>query len=289
MIRREPQLVFFTVFSQLSAGLVVVWGLVATLESHPEPFLAAGFLRLVLSIALLVLVLGVMAASLHLGSPGRSPLALTNFKHSWLSREALAGLVFGSLVVVLLLISWAGVHPSFSRFLVVFPSLAGLGLVWSIARLYRLRTVPAWNHPGTPATFFTTSLLLGTAALRVLYCWFWGQDLSPGGWSITLDWVLVGLVSLQFLTSLSSFVYLSTRGEKAVDSLRLVWSSLRLLLISRWVLAFGSLGVLFALNRDGAIYWRNPFGAVLLVFTLLLGSEVIGRWIFYSSYRREGI
>jgi DMSO reductase anchor subunit len=289
MVRREPQLVFFTVFSQLSAGLVVVWGVAATLGSHTDPFLVAGFQRLTLSVALLALVLGVMAASLHLGNPGKSPLALTNLQHSWLSREALAGLVFGGLVAVLLLISWTSVLPGVTRLLVVVSSLAGLGLVWSIAHLYRLRTVPAWNHPGTSATFFTTSLLLGTAALRVLFCWFWGQNLTPGGWSRILDWALVGLVGLQFLISLSSFVYLGTRGEKAVDSLQLVWSSLRLFLVSRWVLAFGSLGVLFALNSDGAIFWNNPFSAALLVFTLLLLSEGISRWIFYGSYRREGI
>lgn len=290
MVRREPQLVLFTILTQLSAGLAIVWGLAAFSTFPQDFFLASSVLRPVLVVVLVTLVLGVWAGSLHLAHPGRSHLALANFQHSWLSREALAGLVFGGLVTFLLLISWAGFFPGVATwFLLAAASLAGLGLVGGIARLYMLRTVPAWNHPGTPASFLTTSLLLGTAALQVMYTWFFRQSREPTGWAGYLDWVVVGLVSLQFLVSLSSYVFLSTQGEKAVESLQVVWSSLLPFLIARWVLAFGSTGVLLARAGDVSVLGLGPFGAALLVFGLLLGSEILGRWIFYGTYRREGI
>jgi anaerobic dimethyl sulfoxide reductase subunit C len=285
MIRREPQLVFFTIFSQMSTGLVVVWGLAAIFTGSPDLFLSERLPQLVLGVALLVLVLGVVAASLHLGNPGRSLLTLTNLKHSWLSREALVGLVFGGLVMTLLAISWAGTYPGLPWSLVIVSSLVGLSLVWGIARLYMLRTVPAWNHLGTPATFLTTSLLLGTAAFQIIYTRFCGHL----DWSRYFDLALLGLVSLQSLIWFSNLVFLSTRGEKGVESLQIVWSVLRPLMIIRWVLSFGSLGLLFSRSSDGSLLGINPFGAVFLVFALLLGSEIIGRWIFYGSYWREGI
>lgn len=290
MVRKEPQLVLFTILTQLSTGLVAAWGFSAILASRRDFILSAGFARHVLSVALLVLVLGVLAASLHLGQPRRFALALVNLRRSWLSREGLAGLIYGGLVGVLWQFSMCDA-PSFglNGFLVAAASLAGLVLVWGIARLYMLRTVPTWNHPGTPAAFFATSLLLGTAAFQVMYAWFNGQSRAPVGWSRHFDWALIGLVGLQELISLSSLAYLSTREEKPLESLRVVWLKLRPLFYIRWMLVMVSIGMMFARTSDGAILGIRPPGAALLVFGLLAGSEIIGRWIFYGSYRRVGI
>lgn len=290
MVRREPQLVVFTIFTQMSAGLVVVWGLAAIAKPQPGSFVAVAYTRLVLGVVLLTLVLGVLVASLHLGQPGRSPLALANLRHSWLSREALAGLGFGGLVALLLLLSWTGVQvEELTWFLMAVSSLVGLGLVWGISRLYMLRTVPVWNHPGTPAAFFTTSLLLGSAALRVLWVGSAGQGWAPNLIPRYLDWALVGLIGLQGVIAFASMAFLSSRGEIAAAGLRVVWSRLRLLLITRWLLAFGSMGLLFVRSSDWGGLGIEPLGSTLLVFIGLLASEVIGRWIFYGSYRREGI
>ncbi len=289
MIRREPQLVLFTIFAQLSAGLMVVWSLAAWLSSHPSSFLDAGFLRIVLEVVLAVLVLGVLSASMHLRQPGRAILSLANLQCSWLSREALSGLIFGGLVTFLLLLSWIGIQAdALTWFLILASSLAGLGLVWSISRLYMLRTVPVWNHPGTPAAFFTTSLLMGSAGFRVLLVWFNVRGLTSMELPIYIDWAIVGMIALQEAIAFASMASLSTRGEVAVKGLRVVWSELRPFWIVRWSLAFGSIWVLFDPSRDWGTPEIGKFGSTLLVFILLLGSEITGRWIFYGYYQREG-
>jgi DMSO reductase anchor subunit len=122
------------------------------------------------------LLAALAAALLHLGQPARAGRALANWRTSWLSREILSALLFGAgwagALVLARALEPAAAVADLSHCAV---ALLGLGLVYAMARVYRLRTVPAWNTPRTFRAFLLTTLVLGALATAAL------QDVARGG------------------------------------------------------------------------------------------------------------
>lgn len=160
-----PSIIAFTVLSGLGFGLLF-WlglGLVA-----PRGWAAFVWFGLGYGLALA----GLAASALHLGRPERALRAFTQWRTSWLSREAVlaaaallalaphaAGLVFlGRPVPVA---GWIG-------------AVLVLATVFATAMIYaQLKTVPRWRHWTTPAVFLSAALaggalLLGIVALAAL-------------------------------------------------------------------------------------------------------------------------
>lgn len=148
-----PSIIAFTTLSGLGFGLLAWLGL--------------GFIQITGWLAFVFfglgygLALGGLAASaFHLGRPERALRAFTQWRTSWLSREAVlaaaallamapnaAGLVFLGQPVPLS--GWLG-------------SALALATVLSTAMIYaQLKTVPRWNHWTTPAVFLAAALTGG--------------------------------------------------------------------------------------------------------------------------------
>ena len=230
------------------------------------------------------------SAIFHLGHPLRSVFSINNLRHSWLSREALSGLIFGLSICLTILMQLLEPHTFLLRnVFIILGIISGVVYVFVISRLYMLRTVPAWNHFGTPATFITTSLLLGIIAFMAFIVIndsfgnfaFDNQFYSKYVWLLG-KWTII-LIGIQFLIYSISTVVLFRAGGKGAESVSLYWGKLRSISIYRWAFAFAGgfligLILIYALNQT----W------LLLAFTLILFSELIGRWLFYRIYRREG-
>lgn len=283
-------LVFFTLLTQAAAGAFIWWGLAVSLLALPAGFALGSFARTLLAVILGLLALGTLLATLHLGQPGRAWLSLSHLRTSWLSREALLGGSFGVLVLLLLLRSnWQTAFTGLDQALVLTGLLAGASLVYGISRLYRLRTVPAWDHSGTPVTFFITALLLGLVTITALEL---GRDWLRAGfipedwsslWQVFMPATLIVLTVLQWGTFSLVLLALSRRGGAAAASLRLLATALRWVLVGRALAAFLAL-VLLAWPP----FTRQPLilGAAL---ALLVLSEILGRYLFYAFYQRLGI
>jgi anaerobic dimethyl sulfoxide reductase subunit C (anchor subunit) len=279
-------LVAFTLSTQMGVGAFVLWGFTAILPPTPSPINAGQLPLIILSAVLLILILGVLAAVFHLGRPMEAVFSLTNLHQSWLSREALLGIGFGLLILILFTFRWRRVDfGSLDRIIILMGIACGISLVYGISRLYMLRTVPAWNHLGTPASFFTTSFLLGTMMIMVL----WNLLISSNdayandiilsrlaGISNTLILLLVGFQAAVF--GAMSF-YLNHMGGAAGDSVRALWTKLRGILIGRWLTA--GIGVTILVLWPSRLF-------VFSAYTLLLISEILGRYLFYGFYRRTG-
>jgi DMSO reductase anchor subunit len=153
---RERSLVGFTLMAQTAVGLL--WSLAAVgLPTTP-----------LLLVAALTAAAG-GASLLHLGSPRRAWRALGNLRVSWLSREILFLGLFGLGVILMLGAAWIGRPATGLRHAItIATAVAGGGLLYSMARVYRLRTVPAWDTPLTTASFFLTAGSLGGLAAGTL-------------------------------------------------------------------------------------------------------------------------
>ena len=103
-----------------------------------------------------------MASALHLGNPQRALLAFTQWRTSWLSREA---------VLAIAALATAGCYAALFVFYGMQVSVVGavaatlcIATVVATAMIYaQLKTVPRWHHWTTPALF--VGLSLGGGAL----------------------------------------------------------------------------------------------------------------------------
>jgi anaerobic dimethyl sulfoxide reductase subunit C (anchor subunit) len=287
----EWQLVFFTILTQMAVGTFALWGIPALLIPTPNPFSEGQYPAVLLVLVLGLLVLGSLSAISHLGRPSHALFSVANLRSSWLSREALLG---SSVCLVVLLLSvrrFSGAPYTVLDLLFILAGMiAGLTLVYGISRLYMLRTVPAWNNPGTPTAFFTTTFLLGTVANTTLWILLVSWDDAYAADDIVLSkLVLISTLLILLFSGLQvgififQAIYLNSQGGVAADSIRSLWVNLRAVLIWRYVTALVGTGILVIT----LVFWTPPL-FLLLAFGSLLVSEVLGRFLFYGFYRREG-
>jgi len=148
-----PSLIAFTTLSGAGFGFLFFLGL-----GFPDVsgWVALGYFAL----AYLLAGGGLLASIFHLGHPERALRAFTQWRSSWLSREAWAS------------VATLGVMAAYGAGLVFFDTrLAALGVpgaalalgtVFTTAMIYaQMRPVPRWHSPLTPALFLVLSLAGG--------------------------------------------------------------------------------------------------------------------------------
>lgn len=282
-------LVVFTVCAQAAVGACVMrvacpWivGVHATQEALDR---LTDPLR---PVALVLLVVAFFAAGLHLAQPKAARFALSHLGSSWLAREVAFGVLFGAVLVVDVLVGrLGGDGTAVSGGLAWAAALLGLAFVHAIVRVYRLRTVPAWDSWATPAAFFSATLLLGTAALAgVLVLADGPTDLADRGLR-GLGLLAVATAGAELLVTWLHLRDLDRQGGVAAESARVVRRKHRRLLALRTLsAAFGALLLLF---HTWPGHGTRESGAVLVACGLLLLSELLARTLFYASHRRVGL
>ncbi len=164
---RENPLVAFTLLSQ---GVVGAFLALIALPALPLPG-AAELHRAAVGHGLMFGLLGLLGLALllsatHLGKTRYFYRGFNNLRHSWLSREAaaLAGF-FGSLGGYALLSGFAPLAALFPSVTAAgFGTLAaalGVTAIYCMARIYRIKARPFWDHWHTNAAFFASLLILG--------------------------------------------------------------------------------------------------------------------------------
>jgi anaerobic dimethyl sulfoxide reductase subunit C (anchor subunit) len=284
--RSEWSLVFFTTLTQMAVGAFVIWGLAAGLLPSPNLFNTGLYPIILLYSVLAALALGALTAATHLGRPFAAVFSLSNWRNSWLSREALLALGFGLVVLVVLVLQFFETSSIWiGRLVILVGLLSGFSLVFGISRLYRLRTVPAWDNMGTPLTFSITSMLNGIVMARMIWSVLEIQELllhfeELSGWIVRFSNLLILLFFVvQAAVFIFQVIYLSQQGGAGAGSVRILWRRYRNVLVFRWLAA--GVGLLLL------IFWES-FIPQLLAYLLLLASEIIGRFLFYAFFQRRG-
>jgi anaerobic dimethyl sulfoxide reductase subunit C (anchor subunit) len=300
MQNKEWTLVFFSTLVQMAVGFFLFLMGYHLLWQSRDPFFEPNLVRSGLLWIITLLVVGVLAAFLHLGRPLRAIWAITNLRSSWLSREMLLGLLFGFFTLIYVVMVWFGTTPSTIRNIVgLLAALCGVGLVYVMSRLYMLRTVPAWNVLATPVSFIITTLLLGTmtaGTLAAVGCSpILNTDQACPSMSGGLGWMGITtfvLVLLQILVNAGDLVYLSTQGGAATVSVQTLLTQYRnVFLIRIFLYLVGiTLLIIFSFNATMHTEWDAVSTILLLIaFGVVFVAEVMGRYLFYRYYKREGI
>ncbi len=150
-----PSLILFTVLSGTGFGLLVWLGL-----GLRAPTGLAAFILFGLGYGLAGA--GLIAAAFHLGHPERALKAFTQWRSSWLSREAV--LAAATLAVM-------APHAAGSVFAATpLPFFGWLGALLALVTIFatsmiyvQIKAVPRWHHWSTPPVFLLAGLAGGAA------------------------------------------------------------------------------------------------------------------------------
>jgi len=172
-----PSVIIFTVLSGAGFGLLAFLGL-------GQPMLAGWPAFWLWGLGYALTVTGLLASTFHLGHPERALLAFTQWRSSWLSREAWAAVLALLLLAPVALGAFAGI--AVPGWLGALGALAcGLAVLCTAMIYTQMKTVPRWNHWITPMTFAGFALtggaiLSGQGTQAAILCLSLGAILASG-------------------------------------------------------------------------------------------------------------
>jgi sulfite dehydrogenase (quinone) subunit SoeC len=148
-----PSVIIFSVCSGMGFGLLAMLGLGLAQ--------AAGWLAFVWwGLGYALAVVGLLAAGFHLGNPKNAIKAFSQWRTSWLSREAWAAVLSLIILAPMALSDWLGL--GLWRGIGVIGALGALFTVFTTSMIYtQIKAVPRWHHWSTPLVFMGFALTGG--------------------------------------------------------------------------------------------------------------------------------
>lgn len=275
----ELPLIVFTLCVPCAVGAASVGAVLGLSES-----------TLLAAVVVALTTVGMIASMAHLAAPPRAPTSLRNVSSSWLSREIAAVGAFWACAVVWLAAVLAGAVPSAGMLaLQVLCAAAGIGLLFVIARAYKVNTRPAWNgHEGLLEMASCACGAGGAFCCVVMLA-------QPAAWAephmLAACALATVLACVALVLDVRSHGRRRQRLERAADadaraslSLRR-YGKLQPVLKKAWVvegiavaLAFAGLGlVAFVPFPEGVL-----LAAWSAVLVLELAAHAMQRWLFYE-------
>ncbi|MFQ9622648.1 MAG: dimethyl sulfoxide reductase anchor subunit family protein [Enterobacteriaceae bacterium] len=277
----EWPLIVFTVFGQCVVGGFIVLALAlmkGDLSREQQQ-------RVVWSMFGLWVLMGVgfIASTLHLGSPMRAFNSLNRVGASSLSNEIASGALFFAVGGIGWLLAVVKKLPAGLRSLwLVATMVLGILFVWMMVRVYNtIDTVPTWYTVWTPLSFFLTLFLggplLGYLLLRVAGVDGWAMRLLPVVTLLALvASVIVALMQGSELPMIHSSIQQASALVPDYGSL-MAWRVVALVLaLACWVVPL--------------LKGYQPAVPLLsLALVLVLVGEMVGRGIFYGLHMTVGM
>ncbi len=271
-------IILFTTLSGLGFGLLIFLGL-----GYPSVTGTTAFIFFTL--AYLLSVGGLAASAFHLGHPERALKAFSQWRTSWLSREAWTA------VATLVVMAVYGAGLVFFEMRLSILGIAGAGLalatIVSTSMIYgALRSVPRWHHWSTPALFLAYAISGGallsgeiTAAILLLLvlagvqAWVWRDGdtrLARSGTTLATATGLSGGAVRSFEPPHTGRNYLLTEmvhvvGRKHARKLRAI--------------------AIVLMSFLPVILLLTPFSHVFAALAVLshLAGVLVSRWLFFAE------
>ena len=289
MRNRDWSLVFFTILSQWSVGIVLCLTLLGYLDRDTGSMITAGLsLKNPVFLALFFIGMATLGSFMHLGSPANAPRAMNNLAASWLSREILALGVYSICLLSVIVLAWTVPGGEVIENLLLLSCLTGLVFLWMMIRIYMIPTIPPWSNWYTPVSFISTATCLGLLTFLIMgYSGFINVDEQISrNFAVLLAAVLV-VELLSGLGRQHSMVKINTGIENLVFDRGDYY---RVFVLRMGVLVVVLLAMLIiALINPSLFIGDIQYIWMYLLFALVIAQEFMGRLLFYSSYFRIGV
>jgi len=181
--------ILFTTSAGAGYGLLFLLGLTVP---HGMVPLGTGFAVAAMGLSLVLVVVGLLSSTFHLGHPERAWRAMSQWRSSWLSREGVAALVT-FVPAGLMAIAWIFLDETRGTWPGIFSGLAWVGAlvtVFCTGQIYAsLPTIRQWHTPLTTPVYLLFALMSGALLLNLLLRAFG----APAAWCDTI--VILSLIA----------------------------------------------------------------------------------------------
>lgn len=173
----ELPLVFFTVLGQMAAGAVLIGSLSYLMGQQPQQRCNIAYINIA---AVIVMALGMIMASFHLGHPlralnvifgiGRSPMSNEIFTFNLLFGMTIASVLLyyfsqptkgNKLPLVKKLANKINAIPGIGKLIAILLVIVSIFFIWTIVITYMLPTVKNWDTYYTLLQMYSSMLILG--------------------------------------------------------------------------------------------------------------------------------
>jgi formate dehydrogenase iron-sulfur subunit len=300
--RAHWPLVLMLIFTQMSVGaflVELVWNGVFFASSTGEPS-ASRMLHSATAFGLGIV--GLAAATLHLGRPWLAYRSIIGWRTSWLSREVLAFGAFAAAASAYAATPWlelAGVaiSPVLSRALGALVAVSGVaGVVCSIM-IYASTRRAFWNPAYTGVKFLLTCLVLGVPVALLIqliaYAWssFTAIDTSLRLACYSLCLCLLGVSTAKLFAEATIFAWLRATTFTPLRRTALLMTG-DLARVTQMRFAAGILGGLmlpalllnvFFAPQASSIHPAPTVAVVSVLLLLNLTGEILERYLFFAA------
>jgi sulfite dehydrogenase (quinone) subunit SoeC len=162
--------ILFTTASGAGYGLLI-WLAAAALGSE-APLSGSGSVFTAFALAFVLIVAGLLSSTAHLGRPERAWRAFSQWRTSWLSREAVLAMATFVPAGLLGLFAWMpDLAPAGGlAFAALGAILLAIATVWCTGMIYQsLPTIRAWNRPTVSPIYVALALASGGVLYNLLH------------------------------------------------------------------------------------------------------------------------
>ena len=296
MAKKEWPLIAFTLLSQTAVGFFLLFTVPLALSGKGTGVSDVQLLRLrSLFIVLILLAVAAALSFFHLGNPLAAYRALNNVRTSRLSREIFFELLLIFLIAVVAWFEWRRSGSQDLRLgLYLLAALAGVGLIWSMAGIYRLEAVPGWNNAMTPFSFFMTAFVLGalgSAAAPAFKLLREGEGPPLFAGRFPMNTAALALLALNFTGVVLFDPNFGIRrlGRRGFDSKPSRIFALLYGLRLAFLLTAAAAVVLSILAKSPQVPSSLVQHLMIWAFVAALVSETLGRVLFYALFEKDGL
>lgn len=281
MAWHEWPLILFTVLAQTAVGAFLVLGCIIlsgrlSLDEYERLHRNMFFIWVLMG-------LGFLASTMHLGSPLRALNALNQVGNSWLSNEILTGsLFFATGGFYWLLSVFDKGAKSLGKALLMIAMTVGVGFMFAMIKVYLIDTVPTWNNIFTPTMFILTSIISGLIFAHLILC---ASDHNLPALDNALPLLGGTAVSICIISTVNHMISLSYINTAITSASDLIPNLMQLQTL-RIALLLAALGIWFV---PRLINMRPRVSIMLLSFVFVFTSELINRSLFYGLHMTAGV
>jgi DMSO reductase anchor subunit len=192
-LKPNASVLLLTTLTGFGYGLLAWLGADVALRLLPaarlRTLVAAGVI-----ISLIFVSIGLVASGFHLGRKERAWRAFSQWRSSWLSREAVASVLTYPVAIAFGVIASRHAHGIWARVLGVAALAASLGTVYCTAMIYAsLRPIRQWHNIHTAPDYLIYAAFSGALLLAALHAALLG---TPGAFASTAACVTAALALL---------------------------------------------------------------------------------------------
>lgn len=279
----EAPLVAFTVLAQTAVGAHLTINGFQAFSKLPS--ISEARMNIARFAVLVLMGVGFIFSTTHLGSPLRAFNALNRVGSAALSNEILTGAGFLSLaglywLMTVLKIGSEGIRKSINGLSIV----VGVVFMFAMANVYQIETVPAWYTSMTTVAFWftvvTSGLMFGYTLLNVL-------NVSAEGINRSMMWAGVTLIALNIAFAVMHTLYFAGISTAIHSGLQQITQLSGYVAGHVVLLAAAAALWLYAELFAAPERQKNLF--VVMAFVVLFVAEILGRNVFYGMHFTSGL